>query len=103
MFVIVLATASSRKEAQRIAKIIVKEKLAACASIISTVESYFRWKGRIDRAKETMLVIKTRKRLAAKLIKRIKSLHSYQVPEIIALPIICGYKKYLEWINDATG
>lgn len=102
MFIVVLVTASSRKEANKIARGLLEEKLAACVNIIDGLESHFWWQGKIDSAKETLLIIKTRKTLFNKLARKIQSLHSYTVPEIIALPIISGNKAYLDWINDST-
>ena len=101
-FIVILVTASSEEEAKKIAQSLVDKRLAACVNIIKNVYSLFWWQGKIDSAKEVLLVIKTRKALAAKLIKKIKSLHSYEVPEIIALPIVSGNKEYLEWINEST-
>lgn len=102
MHIVVLVTASSKKEAQKLASCLLQEKLAACVNVIDGVDSHFRWQGKIDKAKEALLMIKTKKPLFNKLQKRIKSLHSYEVPEIIALPIIAGNKKYLDWIDDST-
>lgn len=102
MYIVVFSTVSNRKEAERIAKGLIKDKLAACVNIVDNVHSLFWWQGKIDSAKEALLVIKTRKALKDKLIMKIKSLHSYEVPEIIALPIVAGNKKYLEWINEST-
>ncbi len=95
-------TAANKKEANKIASVLIKEKLAACVNIIEGVRSLFRWQGKIDMAQEALLVIKSRKTLMNRLIKKVKSLHSYEVPEIIALPIICGDKKYLEWLDEST-
>jgi periplasmic divalent cation tolerance protein len=102
MYIVVFVTASNKKEAEYIAVEIIKNKLAACVNIIEKVHSFFWWQAKLDSAKEALLVIKTRKVLINKLIKRIKSLHSYEVPEIIALPIIAGNKKYLEWVDEST-
>ncbi len=102
MNVVVFVTAANKKEAKKIASGLIREKLAACVNISGGVHSLFWWQGKVDSAKETLLIIKSRKKLMDKLIKKIKSLHSYEVPEIIALPIICGDKKYLEWINAST-
>ena len=100
--IVVLVTAGSKEEAQKIARGLLEEKLAACVNIIDGVESHFWWQGKIDIVKEALLVIKTKKELFNKLAKKVKSLHSYTVPEIIALPIIAGNKGYLNWINDST-
>lgn len=102
MHIVVFVTASSKKEAQKLASCLLQEKLAACVNVIDGVDSYFRWQGKIDKAKEALLMIKTKKLLFNKLLKKIKSLHSYEVPEIIALPIIAGNKEYLDWIDDST-
>ena len=102
-YIVVLATVGSKEEAQKIARGLLEEKLAACVNIIDGVESHFWWQGKIDSAKEALLVIKTKKELFNKLAKKVKSLHSYSVPEIIALPIVTGNTEYLNWINDSTG
>jgi periplasmic divalent cation tolerance protein len=101
MYVIVLVTAKDKKEARKISASLVKAKLAACVNIIGKVDSLFFWAGKIDQAKETLLVIKSKKDKLLRIIKLVKSLHSYKVPEIIALPIITGDRPYLRWI-DAT-
>jgi len=93
---------ANKKEAKKIASVLIEEKLAACVNIIENLHSVFWWQGKVDITKEALLVVKTRKALMNKLIKKVKSLHSYEVPEIIALPIICGDKKYLQWINEST-
>ncbi len=102
MNILIFVTAANRKEADKIASSLVKARLAACVNIIGNVRSLFWWQGKADSAKEIILIIKTKKALLNKLIKKVKSLHSYQVPEIIASPIIGGDKKYLEWINEST-
>jgi periplasmic divalent cation tolerance protein len=103
MYTIIFITASSKKEAQVIAKALLKNKLVACVNIIDRIESLFWWQGKIDQAKETILVVKSRKEKLEKIIKRVRSLHSYEVPEIIALPLIGGYKPYLDWIDESLG
>ena len=103
MYIVVLVTASSKEEARKISRGLLEEKLAACVNILPGLESHFWWQGKIDSAKEALLVIKTKKELFNKLVRKVKSLHSYTVPEIIALPIISGNKEYLNWINDSTG
>ncbi len=102
MNLVIFVTAANKKEAKMIACALIKEKLAACVNIIENVHSLFWWQGKVDRAQEALLIVKSRKALMNKLIKKIKSLHSYEVPEIIALPIVCGDKKYLKWINEST-
>ena len=101
MYVVVLVTAKDKKEAQQIATGLIKAKLAACVNIVDKVDSIFFWAGKIDQAKEFLLLIKSKKDKLPKIIKLVRSLHSYKVPEIIALPIIAGDKPYLRWIDAA--
>jgi len=102
-YVVIFSTCANKKEAGRIADNLVKNKLVACVNIIDRVESVFWWQGKTDSAKEALLVIKSKQSKLNKIIKLVKSLHSYQVPEIIALPIMGGYKPYLEWIDESVG
>lgn len=99
--VVVFITCASKEEAQTITHGLLEKKLAACVNMIDAVTSHFWWQGKIDSANEILLVVKTRKAALPKLMKLVKSLHSYTVPEIIALPIIAGEKKYLAWIGDS--
>ena len=101
MYCVILVTASNKEEAREIASGLIEARLAACVNIIDAIESVFWWQGKVDRGKEVLLVIKTKKALIKKLIKKVKSLHSYEVPEIIALPIIDGSKEYLRWIDES--
>lgn len=100
--IVVMVTCADDAQAERIADCIVQERLAACASIGGHVRSVFRWRGAINRESETLLLMKTRSELFAKLAKRVKELHSYEVPEIIALPIIDGSPDYIAWIMEST-
>ncbi|MEK6683711.1 MAG: divalent-cation tolerance protein CutA [Nitrospirota bacterium] len=100
--IVVLITAPSLREARTIGRRLVEEKLAACANIIPRVASIFFWQGKIRQERESLLMIKTRQSCFDRLVKRVKSLHAYSVPEIIALPIIRGSKDYLEWIRKIT-
>lgn len=101
MYIVVFVTAGSKKEAQKIAAGLIKQKIAACVNIVDKVDSLFSWEGKTQKAKESLLIIKSRKEKMARLIKLVKSLHSYTVPEIIALPVIAGDKPYLRWIDAA--
>ena len=101
-FLIVFITCKSRKEARLIVTSLLKSKLIACANIAGPIESIFRWKRRIDKADEVMVYIKTKRGNFASIEKVVKRLHSYKVPEIIAIPIIAGSKDYLKWIDDET-
>lgn len=101
MYIVVLVTCANKKEAKKIATVLLEKKLAACVNIIDKINSFFWWEGKIDKAKEMLLLIKSKKKLFQKLVKTIKTLHSYAVPEILALPILSGEKKYLEWLNSS--
>jgi len=100
--IVVLITTPSLREARTIGRKLVEEKLAACANIIPRVASIFSWEGRICRQPESLMVLKTKRSCFDRLVKRVKSLHGYSVPEIIALPIIHGSKDYLCWIRQST-
>lgn len=99
---VVFTTAGKEEEAKKIAKTLVHEKLAACVNIINSIESYYIWENKFVEDKELLLIIKTRISLFEKLKKRIVSLHSYKVPEIILIPIEKGLKSYLSWIEENT-
>jgi periplasmic divalent cation tolerance protein len=101
-YVISFVTTDTKKLAIRIASRIVQEKLAACVNIIDGMRSIYRWKGKIEKTKETLLIIKTRKNLTKDLIVLIKKLHTYTTPEIIFFEIDDGEKNYLNWIRDNT-
>jgi periplasmic divalent cation tolerance protein len=100
--IIILITVSSSDEGERIAQALVAEHLAACVNAIPGVRSFFFWEGKAQDAAEVLLVCKSRMSLLEKVIGRVKSLHSYTVPEIIALPIVAGSPGYLAWVNDST-
>jgi periplasmic divalent cation tolerance protein len=101
MHVAVFITAAKKTEATRIAKALLKSKLAACVNIVDKVESFFWWQGKIDRAREYLLIVKSVKANLPKICRLVKQLHSYDVPEIIAVDISGGSKTYLDWINDS--
>jgi len=100
--IVVLVTCGSEEEALRIAHSLVEGRLAACVNIISPVRSIYRWKGKIWDEKEWTLIIKTQKKRFEELEKKVKSLHSYSVPEIIGLPIVEGASSYLKWLEEMT-
>jgi periplasmic divalent cation tolerance protein len=102
MYIVIFITASNRKEAAKISEKLIKEKLAACVNIVDKVESRFRWQGKVDKASEALLIVKSKKVKFTKIIKAVKSTHSYDCPEIIAIPIICGYAPYLDWIDESV-
>jgi len=100
-YTLVMVTASSREEAEKIATTLLERKLIACANILGPVSSRFWWQGKIDSAEEYMIFMKTKQQLFDQVADNVKQLHSYEVPEIIALPIVEGAKPYLEWINSS--
>lgn len=100
--ILILTTASSYQEANVIARQLLKARLAACVTISAPAESYFWWDKKIERAKERVLLIKTKKKLYKKIEKAILMCHSYEVPEIISLPIQKGSTKYLNWLCSVT-
>ena len=101
-FIIVFATCGSEEEALKIANSLVEERLAACVNLISPVRSIYRWEGKIWDEKEWILIIKTQKERFGELERKVKSLHSYSVPEIIGLPIVEGASSYLNWLEEMT-
>ncbi len=99
---IVLVTAGSEEEAATIGLTLVEEHLAACANIVPRIRSIYRWKGEIYDEQEFLIIIKTRTLLFQALQKRVKELHSYEVPEIISFPVARGLPQYLEWVSMET-
>lgn len=100
--IVVFITTSSLEEAERLANLLLENRKAACINIVPTVRSAFWWQGKIDRAEESLLIIKTRADLFPQLMDMVKQAHSYTVPEIIALPITTGNPDYLSWIDTET-
>ena len=99
--IIVLITAGSEEEAHKIAESLVNGKKAACVNIVPGVDSLFRWEGKLDSARESLLLVKTKASLFSEIVEMVKIMHSYEVPEIIALPIIAGSEDYLKWLDIA--
>ena len=96
-YVVVLVTTGNKEEAEKIVYSLLEEKLIACANMIGPVSSAFRWAGDIERVEEHVILMKSRLDLFEKLSETVKALHSYEVPEIIALPIVNGSSTYMEW------
>jgi periplasmic divalent cation tolerance protein len=101
-YIVVLITVPHREEAEAIAEALVREGWAACVNILPAVHSIFTWQGEIQKEGELLLLAKTKGHLFASLASRVKELHPYTVPEIIALPIVEGWKEYLEWVEEST-
>ncbi|MBI5416319.1 MAG: divalent-cation tolerance protein CutA [Candidatus Omnitrophica bacterium] len=102
MHIVILVTAKDQDQANKIAEKLVADKLVACVNVVPGIRSIFRWEGKLDRAEEVLLVLKSRRRHFPSIVKTVKALHSYDVPEIIALPIVEGDKDYLRWITEST-
>jgi periplasmic divalent cation tolerance protein len=101
--VVALVTCGSEKEARKIARALVGRKLAACVNLVSVpVHSIYRWKGKVKSAKEFLLLIKTSRKRFSAVAAEVKRLHSYDVAEIIALPIATGSAEYLGWISESV-
>ena len=101
MYIVIFITAKNIKEANKIAEKLAKEKLVACANIVKGVRSVFWWEKKIDKADEVLLILKSKKSCFKKIVKTVTLLHSYNVPEIIALPIVDGNRDYLKWIEES--
>ena len=99
--IVVFITVSSEAEARKIAEMLVNGKKAACVNIVPRVDSLFRWEGKLDAARESLLMVKTRASLFPEIAELVKRVHTYEVPEIIALPIVAGSEDYLKWLDIA--
>src|SRR3972149_7570924 len=97
--ILVFVTTADKREAHKIVKKLLDRHLIACANIIGPVESHFRWQNKIEKAEELLVIMKSNQKLFADLSKAVKEMHSYEVPEILAVPIVEGYQPYLEWLN----
>ncbi len=101
-YILVMATASSMEEGERVAKAVVGEGLAACCNIIPEIRSIYTWKGEVCDEREVMLIMKSRASLFTALKERVRELHSYEVPEVISFTIESGLDEYLAWIGSVT-
>jgi periplasmic divalent cation tolerance protein len=101
MFYVVLATVKDSEEAERIAKRLVDERLAACVNVLPNISSTYRWKGKVEHAREVLLLMKTSREKLDRLMAKVKELHSYEIPEILALPIERGSQEYLKWLEES--
>lgn len=101
--IVVFITASNEEEAAKIARALVEGRLAGCVNIIKGIRSIYIWQGKVEDESEVLMIAKTRRELFEALSRKVKELHSYSVPEIIALPIVEGSADYLNWLKEVTG
>lgn len=97
--IVVLSACANREEAEKIAASLVEKRLAACVNVFNGAHSVYRWRGQLERAEETMLLIKSRRELLPQVQAEISRLHSYEVPEALALQVVDGMESYLEWME----
>jgi periplasmic divalent cation tolerance protein len=101
-YIVVFVTTANAFEAKKISDAVLSKKLAACAGLLKGLNSHYWWRGRVERAREVLIIMKTRQKLFNRLAAEIKKNHSYRVPEIIAFPIIAGNTDYLKWIDESA-
>jgi periplasmic divalent cation tolerance protein len=101
-YIIVLVTVSSGEEAKRISDILLGRKVIACVNIVQDVTSLYWWKGKLEQSKELLLLMKSRGELLDEIVQLVKENHSYEVPEIVAVPIVGGNADYLRWIEESV-
>lgn len=101
--IVVLSTVSSAEEAEKIARGLVNERLAACVSVVPEIRSFYHWQGKIEDSAEFLLVIKSSRAQFDALCRSLQKLHSYEVPEVIAMPVVAGAELYLNWMDTELG
>jgi len=99
---ITFVTCATATQARQIATVLVKERLAACGNIIPGLTSIYVWKGRLEKSSECLLLLKSRADLSKRLTQRVRELHSYEVPEVVTIPIASGNPDYLRWVREST-
>jgi periplasmic divalent cation tolerance protein len=98
-YIVLLITTATAEEAQRISRVLLEQKKVACVNILPRINSLFWWQGKLDSAKESLLIVKTKASQLSEIVPLVKEIHSYDIPELIALPIIGGNQDYLEWME----
>lgn len=101
-FLVILITAPSLESARQIARLLVEKRLAACVNLLPGVTSIYRWEGQVQEDAEVLLICKTQRARLAVLQEEVKAIHPYQVPEILALPVVAGLDAYLNWLQEST-
>ncbi|MCA9400838.1 MAG: divalent-cation tolerance protein CutA [Candidatus Omnitrophica bacterium] len=102
MYIVIFITAKDEREAKKITNRLIDKGLIACGNIIPAITSIFFWQGKVDEESEALLILKTKKERFASIVKEVKKMHSYDVPEIIAIPIIDGNEDYLKWVDESV-
>jgi periplasmic divalent cation tolerance protein len=97
--IVILSTCASEQEAHKVARVLVEERLAACVNVVPSVRSFYHWKGAVESGNEWLLLIKSSRELFDALAARLESIHSYEIPEVIALPILDGAGGYMNWLQ----
>jgi len=101
--IVVFSTCASAEEAEKLARLVVERRLAACVSVVANARSYYRWQGAIETAGECLLVIKSARGQFAELCAALERAHSYEVPEVLAVPVVAGAAPYLAWLETSLG
>jgi len=100
--VVVLVTCANEEQGASIARSLVGERLAACVNLVGSIRSIYRWRDKLEDDRETLLLVKTRTQLLARMERRVRELHTYEVPEVVALPLSGGSRPYLDWLLEST-
>jgi periplasmic divalent cation tolerance protein len=98
-YIIIFVTTKDRTEAEQLSQSLLKDRLIACANLVNPIDSFFFWQNKIERADECLIIMKSRLDLFKQIEERVKGLHSYEVPEVLAFPIVDGSKDYLDWME----
>jgi len=101
-FVVGFVTCSTRAEARQITRAILTKKLAACVNIVNGLESHYWWRGKLERARECLLLVKTTRARIRAVTSAVKAAHGYEVPEVIFLPVVAGERRYLKWLRNSV-
>src|SRR4051794_21544639 len=101
--IVILSTCATREEAERLARALIEARVAACVNVVPRMRSFYRWKGQIEDAEECLLLIKSSRALLDRVRSLLEKAHSYEVPEVIALPILDGAQNYLNWLQENLG
>src|SRR5579872_2496091 len=101
--IVILSTCASEEEAEKLARLLLDQRLCACVNVVPRVRSFFLWKGKVDSGDEALLLIKSSRALFPAVVSAVEAAHSYEVPEVIALPIVDGSSNYIDWLRSSIG